>query len=379
MDKNAIKKFAVQARIDLIESVARRAKKYGIEKEHMVDANEDSVNGKVLSDTEKKQRKALIAKIGAEGYEQVMEEMAYTWFNRFCALRFMEVNEYLPSRIRVFTDADNNFKPQILAEAIHLDLDGLDMGKVYELKESNNEEDLYRYLLITQCNALSRVLPGMFQKIEDYTELCLPDFLLREGSMIDHMIAEIKPEEWKDQIQIIGWLYQYYIAEPKDTLINARKQYKEKDIPFVTQIFTSDWIVRYMVENTLGRLWMKGHPDSSINVAWEYYIEEKVQEASTQEKLSEIYKEYEALRPEKIRCIDVLLARLIRENRGKTCVTVDFGRFFLLLREKSGIQRRNIRRLTGKYIFTQRYSATIENVIVVGYFLTLWGMCKIRA
>lgn len=307
MDKNAIKKFAVQARIDLIESVARRAKKYGIEKEHTVDANADSVNGKILSDTEKKQRKALIAKIGAEGYEQVMEEMAYTWFNRFCALRFMEVNEYLPSRVRVFTDADNNFKPQILAEAIHLDLDGLDMGKVYELKESNNEEDLYRYLLITQCNALSKVLPGMFQKIEDYTELCLPDFLLREGSTIDHMIAEIKPEEWKDQIQIIGWLYQYYNTEKKDEVFAALKKnikITKENLPAATQLFTPDWIVRYMVENSLGRLWVEGHPDSAIRSEWEYYLDEAEQEAEVQAQLDEIRKEYAEIKPEEIRCID---------------------------------------------------------------------------
>ncbi len=307
MDKNAIKKFAVQARIDLIESVARRAKKYGIEKEHTVDANADSVNGKILSGTEKKQRKALIAKIGAEGYEQVMEEMAYTWFNRFCALRFMEVNEYLPSRVRVFTDADNNFKPQILAEAIHLDLDGLDMGKVYELKESNNEEDLYRYLLITQCNALSKVLPGMFQKIEDYTELCLPDFLLREGSTIDHMIAEIKPEEWKDQIQIIGWLYQYYNTEKKDEVFAALKKnvkITKENIPAATQLFTPDWIVRYMVENSLGRLWVEGHPDSAIRSEWKYYLDETEQEAEVQAQLDEIRKEYAEIKPEEIRCID---------------------------------------------------------------------------
>ncbi len=136
----------------------------------------------------KKQRRALIAEINNKGYKQVMEEVAYTWFNRFSALRFMEVNGYLPSHVRVFTDEENNFKPQIITEAIHLDLDGLDMEKVYELKDAEKTEELYKYLLIVQCNALNKILPGMFQRLSDYTELLLPDNLLREGSVIQQMI-----------------------------------------------------------------------------------------------------------------------------------------------------------------------------------------------
>ena len=144
-----------------------------------------------------------------------MEEVAYTWFNRFSALRFMEVNGYLPSHVRVFTDEENNFKPQIITEAIHLDLDGLDMEKVYELKDAEKSEELYKYLLIVQCNALNKILPGMFQKIADYTELLLPDNLLREGSVIQQMIELIPEDDWKDAVQIIGWLYQYYNSEKK--------------------------------------------------------------------------------------------------------------------------------------------------------------------
>ena len=215
MDKNAIKKYAVWARTELIARVSLKGVEYGITEDNIEDANADSVGGKVLTADEKKQRQALIAEINDKGYKQVMEEVAYTWFNRFSALRFMEVNGYLPSHVRVFTDEENNFKPQIITEAIHLDLDGLDMEKVYELKDAEKTEELYKYLLIVQCNALNKILPGMFQKIADYTELLLPDNLLREGSVIQQMIELIPEDDWKDTVQIIGWLYQYYNSEKK--------------------------------------------------------------------------------------------------------------------------------------------------------------------
>ena len=213
MDKNAIKKFAVWARTELIARVSLKGVEYGITEGNIEDANVDSVGGKVLTADEKKQRQALIAEINDKGYKQVMEEVAYTWFNRFSALRFMEVNGYIPSHVRVFTDEENNFKPQIITEAIHLDLDGLDMEKVYELKDAEKTEELYKYLLIVQCNALNKILPGMFQRLSDYTELLLPDNLLREGSVIQKMIELIPEDDWKDAVQIIGWLYQYYNSE----------------------------------------------------------------------------------------------------------------------------------------------------------------------
>lgn len=175
MDKNAIKKFAVWARRELIERVSQKAMQYGITQDSVIDAAADSINGTVLTDVQKNQRRALISQINNKGFEEVMEEVAYTWFNRFIALRFMEVNGYLPTRVRVFTDEENNFKPQIIDEALHLDLDGLNMDKVYEFKNANQTEELYKYLLITQCNALNPILPGMFQRILDYTELLLPD------------------------------------------------------------------------------------------------------------------------------------------------------------------------------------------------------------
>ena len=307
MDKNAIKKFAVWARTELIARVSLKGVEYGITEDNIEDANADSVGGKVLTADEKKQRQALIAEINDKGYKQVMEEVAYTWFNRFSALRFMEVNGYLPSHVRVFTDEENNFKPQIITEAIHLDLDGLDMEKVYELKDAEKTEELYKYLLIVQCNALNKILPGMFQKIADYTELLLPDNLLREGSVIQQMIELISEDDWKDAVQIIGWLYQYYNSEKKDDVFAALKKnvkITKENIPAATQLFTPDWIVRYMVENSLGRLWVEGHPDCGLKENWKYYLEEAQQEPEVQAKLAEIRKEYAALNPEDIKLID---------------------------------------------------------------------------
>ena len=307
MDKNAIKKFAVWARRALIERVSQKAMQYGIEEHNILPAGVDSVNGKVLTDTEKAQRRALIAQIQAKDYKEVMEEVAYTWFNRFIALRFMEVNGYLPSHVRIFTDEENHFKPQIIDEALHLDLDGLDMDKVYAFKNANQTEELYKYLLITQCNALNSVLPGMFQRISDYTELLLPDNLLREGSVLQQMVENIPEEDWRDAVQIIGWLYQYYNAEKKDEVFAALKKnvkITKENIPAATQLFTPDWIVRYMVENSLGRLWVEGHPNDTLKADWKYYLEEAPQEPEVEAQLAEIRKEYAALTPDKIKCID---------------------------------------------------------------------------
>ena len=307
MNKNAIKKFATEARRELISRVSQRALKYGISDQEVGNPNDDSVGGHLLSATEKKQRAALIAQIQEKGYEQVMEEVAYTWFNRFSALRFMEVNGYLPTKVRVFTDENNAFKPQILTEAIHMELGGLDMEKVYAYKEANDEDELYKYLLITQCNALNSVLPGMFQKIADYTELLFPDNLLREDSVVQQMIELVPEEDWKDAVQIIGWLYQYYNSEKKDDVFAALKKnvkITKENIPAATQLFTPDWIVRYMVENSLGRLWVEGHPNDELKSQWKYYLEEAEQEPKVQAQLAEIHKEYAALTPDQLKVID---------------------------------------------------------------------------
>lgn len=305
MDKNAIKKYAVWAREELIERVSQKVDQYEISAD--ADPNADSAHGVLLTPSEKKQRVSLITRVKDKGMDQVIEEVAYTWFNRFAALRFMEVNNYLPSRVRVFTDEEGAFKPEILTEAIHLELKGLDMEKVYALKEANDDEALFKYLIIAQCNALSSVLPGMFQKIADYTELLFPDNLLREGSVIEQMVTTIFEADWKDQVQIIGWLYQYYNTEPKDRVfadLKKNKKITKEKIPAATQLFTPDWIVRYMVENSLGRLWVEGHPNDDLKASWKYYLDEAEQEPEVQKQLDDIKKEYAALTPEEIRCID---------------------------------------------------------------------------
>lgn len=338
MDKNAIKKYAIWARTELISRVTQRAEKYEISAD--ADPSADMLRDIVLTDTEKKQRAALIRKVKEKGFDQEMEEVAYTWFNRFSALRFMEVNNYLPSRVRVFTDENNEFKPQILTEAIHIELDGLDMEKVLALKESNNDEELYKYLIITQCNALSTLLPGMFQKIADYTELLFPDNLLREGSVIQRMIELIPEEDWKDQVQIIGWLYQYYNSELKNQVFaDLKKNIKitKEKIPAATQLFTPDWIVRYMVENSLGRFWLEGHSASKDQFLpskeeqecfiktheedgkWHYYLEEAEQEPDVEEQLKKIRDEYAKLKPEDIRAIENIRPKMIQFNTSRMC------------------------------------------------------------
>ncbi|WP_304255795.1 BREX-1 system adenine-specific DNA-methyltransferase PglX, partial [Phascolarctobacterium succinatutens] len=298
MDKNAIKKFAVWARKELIERVSKKALAYGITEHEVYNPDADSVNGLVLTAAQKKERKALTEQIFAKGYKQVMEEVAYTWFNRFCALRFMEVNGFLPSLVRVFTNDKNEFRPQLLTEALELDLPGLDKQKIYELKEANADEELYKYLLITQCNALNDELPRMFQRIEDYTELLFPDNLLREGSVIEQMITLIPEEDWQDAVQIIGWLYQYYNIEPKkEVFANLDKNIKigKNDIPAATQLFTPDWIVRYMVENSLGRLVNNASLDNAQPTttnypleSWKYYLPEAEQEPEVRKQLAQL-------------------------------------------------------------------------------------------
>ncbi len=308
MDKNAIKKFAVWARRELIFRVTQRALQFGIDRGNCLPANADHVGDKPLTRTQMDQRKALLEKIQNEGYEQVMEEAAYTWFNRFIALRFMEVNGYLPSHVRVFSDDENRFKPQILSEAMNLDWPELDRQKILSDMENNRDDELFKYLVIAQCNVLNEIMPRMFQKISDYTELLFPDNLLREGSVLHQMVTAIPENDWTDQVQIIGWLYQYYNSEKKDEVFaNLKKNVKisKENIPAATQLFTPDWIVRYMVENSLGRIYVSGRlaggqgtasseqqrleKETAIaaEMGWRYYLPEAEQKPEVRAQLSE--------------------------------------------------------------------------------------------
>ena len=306
MNKNAIKNFAVSARIMLIQAVTQKAFEYEITENGKNDPSQAAVNGQSLTSAEQSQRAQLIAQIRAKGFASTMEEAAYTWFNRFIALRFMEVNNYLPSHTRIFSDEDGNFKPEVLTDAVNLEIDGLDKELVLELLEQQKNEQLYQYIIITQCNALNEGLPEMFERIGGWTELLFPKNLLREDSVIAHMVKDIPESDWNDQVQIIGWLYQYYNSEPKEKVFaNLKKNVKisAADIPAATQLFTPDWIVRYMVENSLGRLWTEGHGKPE-NANWKYYLEEAEQEDAVQADLENLRAAYREIQPEQIKIID---------------------------------------------------------------------------
>ena len=302
MNKNAIKNYAVWARTELMTQVAQKAYEYGVTESSLPNYNTDNVNGRLLSSVEKKQLNELIREVKKNGYDHVIEEVAYTWFNRFIALRYMEVNNYLPQRIRVFTNDSNEFKPDLLTDAIHVELDGLDKQKVFDYIEENKQEELYKYLLLTLCNDMNQYLPDMFTSIKDYKTLLFPDNLLKEDSVLAKLITDIDEDSWMDQVQIIGWLYQYYNSELKD-IVMKKKNYTKDDIPAATQLFTPDWIVRYMAENSLGRLWLDGHPNFDHS-DWKYYLEEAKQKPEVIEQLNKIKEEHAKLKPEDIKVID---------------------------------------------------------------------------
>lgn len=344
MNKSAIQKYAIWARTEMIAQVEQRAYQYGITKDGYGEENAMVVQGRALSNQEQEQRWELIQQIKHKGFTQVMEAVAYTWFNRFIALRFMEVNNYLPTHIRVFSDSTGAFKPEILSNAMQIDLDGLDRAKVAEMIDANQTEELYHYLLVTQCNALNEALPKMFEKMGGYTEILLPNNILRADSILGRMVSEIPEEDWnvnaldadgkpQGQVQIIGWLYQYYNSELKDdtfALLKKNVKITKERIPSATQLFTPDWIVRYMVENSLGRLWLEhlsaseegyhyiydengnctssfvNMPESVQNLKsnWKYYLDEAPQEPQVQEQLKKIRAEYASLKPQDIKVID---------------------------------------------------------------------------
>lgn len=271
MNKKAIQTFAMWAREELLSQVAQRAYQYGITAEGSGEASAAAVNGQALTTEEQQQRRDLLHAIAQKGYDQVMEEVAYTWFNRFIALRFMEVNNYLPSHVRVFSDGSGAFKPEILHDVLHLDLPGLDREKVAQYLEQNQTESLYRYLLLTQCNALNEALPQMFERMGSYTELLFPNNILRPDSVLGHLVADIPEEDWTDLT--IGWLYQFYESKKHDQVVNINKSaVSREDIPAATQLFTTDWVVHYIVDNSLGRYWIERHPESKLREKLEYLV-----------------------------------------------------------------------------------------------------------
>lgn len=317
MDKSAIKSFAVSARNKLIQGVTQKAYQIGISEKEIKQVNEiqDGVSIEInnnyiyLTHSENEQREKLIAQIESKGYEQVMEEVAYTWFNRIVAIRFMEVNEYLPTGIRVLSSEDKSkIEPDSVTQVNSIVEDlGLNLDTVYKFQDDNNDDGLFKYILIKQCNALGKIMPVIFEKIQDYTELLLPDNLLVEGNVVSDLVKNVSEEDFKEQVEIIGWLYQYYISEKKDAVfadLKKNKKITKENIPAATQLFTPDWIVKYMVENSLGRLWLEGHPNEELQSSWKYYLEEAKQEAEVEAELERIREESKNLSPEDITVLD---------------------------------------------------------------------------
>lgn len=277
MNKTAIRNFAVRARVMLLDAVKQAAFEYGISGERTADPELNAVNGRPLTAEERSERRELIRKIGQNGYEETMEAVAYTWFNRFAALRYMEVNGFLPSRVRVFSNGSGAFAPQILTEAMTVELEGLDRQRVADMMERQDNEGLYRYLLIAQCNALNEALPGMFERISNETELLFPAGLLKSDSVIAHMVQDIPEGDWTDAVQVIGWLYQFYISVRHEEVVDPihGKEIAKEDIPAATQLFTTDWVVRYLVDNSIGRYWIERHPESRLADKLEFFVRPK--------------------------------------------------------------------------------------------------------
>lgn len=310
MNKSKLKDFAINARLELLQRVADRAALYGIDEEKSNSrciAPSDAfhkADGVVLNAQEISRRNALVARVYRNGYRQTMEEAAYTWFNRFIALRYMQAHNLLPVPMRVLPDEPGT-QPQLVKEAQDALIDGVDMQQVLAMLDANRTEELYRYLLIALCNALSQPLPAMFETISDYTELLFPDGLLKADSVLGQL-AQLDAACW-NEIQVIGWLYQYYNTELKDetfALLKKNVKITKDRIGAATQLFTPEWIVRYMVENSLGRLWQEGHPQPSLRQKWRYYMDEAEQEPDVAKRLAEIRRPYAAMRPEQITLLD---------------------------------------------------------------------------
>ena len=329
MNKTAIKNFAIWARNKLITDVSYDARLIGITEDGIAKPLPQSFGGTQFFDigtTEPysisgeavHQRDKLVEVIRQKekdtdyktAYQYVIEEVAYTWFNRLIAIRFMEVNDYLPSHIWVLSSESGKLEPDLVTTPFDAELPFTveEEAQIFQLKQDNKLDEVFRILFLKQCNALNEILPALFEKTKNYTELLLSLSVIDQDGVVYHLIHDIPEYDFNiergGQVEIIGWLYQYYNTEPKAAAFAKNGKITKEEIPAVTQLFTPDWIVRYMVENSLGRLWVEGHPDCGLKENWKYYLEEAQQEPEVQVKLSEIRKEYAALNPEDIKLID---------------------------------------------------------------------------
>ena len=334
MDKSAIKNYAVAARKKLIEAVTLKAQQLYIFEDSTQTLRSDAARERLRADEvhlsleQLRAREHLFQELLFESipykpeiFHRKMEEVAYTWFNRLIALRFMEVNDYLPDRIRILSSVDaGRIEPDALRDIERLDyVNPREIARIKADEEINVDEKVYKHILISRCNSLSSILPGTFQKIDDYTELLLPDALYKKGGIVHDLVNDVPEDNFRiaerGQIEIIGWLYQYYISEKKDEVFaNLKKNIKiNKDtIPAATQLFTPEWIVKYMVENSLGRLWFNhcppgmahGNAEDALRELWIYYIEEAEQEYDVEEKLRKLNNQFTFKDPTEIKLID---------------------------------------------------------------------------
>ena len=319
MDKTAIKTFAINSRKKLMEDVEYKMSLVGIDKDNIYEPI-SSANGietyqlggstNSIYDNDISKRERLVKEVKQKGFENVVEEVAYTWFNRIIAIRFMEINNFLPTKTRVLSsETAGKIEPDIITEAFDVDLDYTQEDKelIFKLKDENKLDELFRFLFIKQCNKLNEILPGLFEKTDDYLELLLNISFTNEDGVVRQLIDTIPENDFESQVEVIGWLYQFYNTELKDeTFANLKKRIKisKERIPAATQLFTPDWIVKYMVENSVGRLWLEGHPNNELKSKWQYYVDEAKQEPEVEQELIAIRKESEILKPEDISVID---------------------------------------------------------------------------
>ena len=334
MNKTKIKNFSIWARRNLIDAVAYHMRLLGIDEKGIRPEMEGSSDKLKLYDMgtskpaevddQKISKRDHLAKHIQDhqkksdyktAYETVVEEIAYTWFNRLIAIRFMEVNDYLPSGVRVLSSTSGKPEPDIVTQAEEVASEqGFNISKeeIWKLKDGNNLDELFRILFIAQCRKLHEILPELFDNSQsDFTELLLPISFIDNDGFIRRLVTDIDEGDFvfaeNGQVEIIGWLYQYYNTEKKDAVFAAMSKkikVSKENIPAATQLFTPHWIVQYMVENSLGRLWLDGHADSSAKTEWKYYLEEAVQTPEVQAQLAEIREGRKKLSPEQIRFID---------------------------------------------------------------------------
>jgi hypothetical protein len=305
MNTNNVKKYAPRARKAFIEAMSKQAAKYGITKNKIEPAEQKGdlvlIGDRPFPASIIRPRERLVKRIEQQSFDQVMEHVAYSWFNRLCAIRYMERKGFLDHGRRVLSAADGSAGvPQILEECLDVELPGLDQAKVRELKlDGNKDEELYRELLLAQCHALHQAMPFLFEAVADESELLLPENLTKTDSLIRDLVASVPDEDW-DHIEIIGWLYQFYISDKKDQVIG--KVVKSEDIPAATQLFTPNWIVQYLVQNSVGRQWLQTYPDSPLREKMPYYIEPAEQSPEVQATLAGITPS--EIAPESIKVLD---------------------------------------------------------------------------